>query len=152
MTDIRFYHAVHHSVERALPGLLAKIVSTGQRVVLRAVDAGQVERWNDALWTYDAGSFLPHGCAKDGMAQEQPIWITADDEAPNGGRVIVCVGGAVPADMGAYDVCCLLFDGNDMAAVEQARGRWKAWSAEDGMDLTYWQQGDTGGWSKKGEG
>ncbi|MBT6825536.1 MAG: DNA polymerase III subunit chi, partial [Rhodospirillales bacterium] len=41
-----------------------------------------------------------------------------------------------------------LFDGNDDEALTAARTRWKTY-LDAGHTLTYWQQGDRGGWEQK---
>jgi DNA polymerase-3 subunit chi len=50
--------------------------------------------------------------------------------------------------MADYERCFELFDGNDEAAVEAARARWKEYT-DAGFGLAYWQQGPGGGWQSK---
>jgi DNA polymerase-3 subunit chi len=148
MTDIGFYHLTRTPLERALPRLLEKVVETGARAVVIAGSSDRVEALNSVLWTYDQGSFLPHGSARDGDAQEQPIWLTTADENPNGATVLVLAEGAQSAAVGTYARCLDMFDGNDANAVAAARERWRAYAAA-GHVLTYWQQNVRGGWEKK---
>ena len=77
----------------------------------------------------------------------QPIWLTERPENPNGATMLVLVDG-VAAERPLV-VCALadLFDGNDPAAVEAARGRWRR-AAAAGHTLTYWQQ-TAAGWENK---
>ncbi len=49
----------------------------------------------------------------------------------------------------ALERVCILFDGNDDAAVEQARGQWRALT-EAGCAAQYWSQ-EQGRWAKKAE-
>ena len=44
---------------------------------------------------------------------------------------------------------CVLFDGNDMAALDRARGQWKALT-EAGCSAQYWSE-ESGSWEKKAE-
>jgi DNA polymerase-3 subunit chi len=148
MTEIRFYHLVSRSLESALPEILAKAYGGGRRVVVKAGDAAMVERLNELLWTWNPDSFLPHGAAKDGFAEQQPIWLTAADENPNDADVLVLAGGATSADCGSFALCCDMLDGNDPQQVEAARARWKQYK-DAGYDVTYWKQTDSGGWEKK---
>ncbi|MBT5666079.1 MAG: DNA polymerase III subunit chi, partial [Rhodospirillaceae bacterium] len=69
---------------------------------------------------------------------------------PNGATVLFLTDGAESANIGKYDLCCELFDGNADDAVAAARERWKRY-LESAHALTYWQQGDAGGWEKKAE-
>ena len=77
----------------------------------------------------------------------QPIWLTTEDEAPNGARFLFLVDGAESARLDRFDRVLDLFDGNDAEATEAARDRWRRAKAA-GHALTYWQQGARG-WEKK---
>ena len=148
MTEIRFYHLRTTALERALPQLLEKILARGTRAVVMAGSPERVAALDDALWTYDDRSFLPHGSARDGSAEEQPVWLTMQPENPNGAQVLVLTDGAV-AEIGAWPMVLEIFDGNSDAAVATARERWKAHKAA-GHELAYWKQNDQGKWEKSG--
>lgn len=148
MAEVGFYHLLTMPLDRALPKLLERAVADGQRVVVVAGSPERVDYLNDLLWTYDDAAFLPHGAARDGNAERQPVWLAAADENPNGAPWVMLVDGA-RADLGRYSRCFDIFDGNDEAAVAAARQRWTEAKAA-GHSLTYWQQTDKG-WEKKAE-
>lgn len=148
MTEISFYHLLHTPLERALPKLVEKVLESGARAVIRTGSAERAEALNSVLWTYDQDSFVPHGAARDGNAAQQPVWITPDEENPNGADILVLTDGAVSAEIGGYRRCLDMFDGRDEAAVADARRRWTDYKAAD-HELTYWQQTERGGWEKK---
>jgi DNA polymerase-3 subunit chi len=148
LVEIGFYHLRSTPLERVLPRLLERALSRGYRVVIRAASAERVEHLNTALWTYEEASFLPHGSARDGNAAAQPIWLTERDESPNAASMLVLVDGVEAGDCSSFARCADLFDGNDGAAVEAARTRWRRARAA-GHTLTYWQQTGSG-WEKKG--
>jgi DNA polymerase-3 subunit chi len=148
MTQIGFYHLLRMPLEQALPRLLEKAAAAGLRTVVMAGSAERVGQLNALLWTWDAGSWLPHGSAAEGDAALQPIWLTDSDENPNGATVLVLCDGAASERVGEFNRCLDLFDGNDEAAVTAARERWKAWK-DAGHELVYYQQGDGGGWTEK---
>jgi len=75
MTTIQFYHLTATPLERALPKLMEKAVAGGFKTLLLAESDERMEQLNQLLWTYDPGSFLPHGSMKDGHAEQQPILI-----------------------------------------------------------------------------
>jgi DNA polymerase III subunit chi len=147
LTEVGFYHLVATSLERALPRLLDRAWSQGYRIVVRAATPERVEHLNAALWRFEEASFLPHGSARDGNPEMQPIWLTHRDENPNSASMIVLVDDLEPEDLQSFARCADLFDGNDASAVEAARGRWRRWR-EAGHELTYWQQTATG-WERK---
>jgi DNA polymerase-3 subunit chi len=150
VAEIGFYHLRATPLERALPRLLAQASTRGYRIVVRAASPERIEQLNALLWTYDDASFLPHGSARDGNAASQPIWLTDRVENPNAATMLVLVDGveAEPGDLASFARCAELFDGNDAAAVEAARERWRR-AKEAGHTLTYWQQTDAG-WEQKG--
>jgi DNA polymerase III subunit chi len=147
VAEIGFYHLLSTPLERALPRLLERALAQRYRVVVRAGSPERVEHLSTTLWTYEEASFLPHGSARDGNAQAQPIWLTYRAENPNEASMLVLVDGVEAADTASFARCADLFDGNDAGAVEAARGRWRR-AREAGHALTYWQQTGSG-WAKK---
>ncbi|MCW5730498.1 MAG: DNA polymerase III subunit chi [Alphaproteobacteria bacterium] len=151
MTDIAFYHLQRQRLEEALPLLLEKAYEAGLRVVVLAGSPERVEALDQHLWTYRRESFLPHGTKRTGNAAEQPIFLTPEEANPNGASLLCLVDGeASPDFIAGFTRCLDLFDGNDEAALVAARARWSAAKAA-GHRLTYWQQGEQGGWQKKAE-
>jgi DNA polymerase-3 subunit chi len=148
LAEVGFYHLLTSSLERALPRLIERAWSQGYRIVVRAASPERVEHLNAVLWSYEEASFLPHGSARDGNPEVQPIWLTHRDENPNNASMIVLVDGLEAENLQSFSRCADLFDGNDVIAVEAARGRWRR-VREAGHDLTYWQQ-TAAGWERKG--
>jgi len=148
MAEIGFYHLRSMALERALPSILERGLAAGHRIVVLVGSEERVMALDTLLWTYNDASFLPHGSARDGNAERQPVWLTESDENPNAATMLVLVDGASSARLGAYQRCCDIFDGNDEASVAAARGRWKEAKAA-GHLLVYWEQVD-GKWHKRG--
>ncbi len=142
-TEVRFYHLERQSLDQVLPGLIAKALEQGRRIVVKTASDSETERLNEHLWTYNPGSFIPHGAKKDGRAEKQPVWLTAEDENPAGADVLILCHGADSATRGNFKLCCEMLDGRDEAAISAARERWKAYKAE-GFAVTYWRQGAKG--------
>lgn len=148
MTEVRFYHLQRRTLEHTLPRILEKTLERSWRAVVMAGSAERVDALNLHLWTYDPGSFLPHGTAGDGFAEDQPVFLTWKDENPNGATVLFLTDGVESDRLSTFDLVCDIFDGNDDDAVLAARRRWKR-CKEAGHALTYWQQTERGGWEKK---
>ncbi len=148
MSEISFYHLQRQSLEHALPKLLQRVAGADMRAVVIADTVERIEALNTLLWTYDPGSFLAHGTAGDGPAEQQPIYLTTQDENPNDASVLVLLDGREVAGLADYERVLDLFDGNDETAVEAARNRWASYK-EAGHSVTYWQQKREGGWEQK---
>lgn len=152
MTEIRFYHLTSRGVDWDLPEIVQKARDAGHRIVIRTRDADESARISKVLWTWKPESFLPHGTQKDGHAADQPVWLTAGQDNPNGAAVLMLVAGQDDSDFSTYTLCCTIFDGRDEAQLNHARARWKALKGALKDDphhtLTYWQQGENG-WERK---
>lgn len=154
MSEIFYYHLTESRLEQALPGLLERSLERGWNVVVQSGDEKQLNVLDEHLWTFRDDSFLPHGVRDDGTGKgasepsEQPIWITASDENPNSASIRFLVHGASLENMDGYTRIVRMFDGHDPDAVTSARERWKV-EKDAGHELTYWQQGEGGGWEKK---
>lgn len=149
MTEVLFYHLEKQSLEKVLPQLLEKTLERGWRACVQAGGEERVEALSHALWTWREESFIPHGTARDGNAELQPIWITESDENPNSAVVHFLVDGASIENFAGLVRAVYLFDAADAQALEQARARWKEVKAL-GHDVTYWQQDEAGRWVKRG--
>ncbi|HTI02858.1 MAG TPA: DNA polymerase III subunit chi [Acidisoma sp.] len=147
MAEIGFYHLTRASTETVLPPLLGRTLAAGERAVIRCGSAERLAALDTALWQCQTPDWLPHGHAASGHAEWQPIWLTEDDEAPNGARFLFLIDGQGTAHIGDYTRVFDLFDGNDGQAVAAARRRWVAAKAA-GHQLSYWQQGPQG-WERK---
>lgn len=146
-SEIRFYHLEHSRLEDTLPLLLQKTLASGRKAVVRTGSPERTEMLNQFLWTYDAASFLPHGSTRDGDAALHPVWLTEEEENPNGAEVLFLCDGAACDKPDAFALICTIFDGSDPDQLDHARAQWKEWKSKN-LPLTYWQQG-VNGWEKK---
>ena len=148
MTEILFYHLEKQPLERVLPQLISKTLERSWRAVIQAGSEERVEAISAALWVTGEESFLPHGTARDGNADLQPVWITDKHENPNRANVCFLVDRAKAADFSAFERVVFLFDGKDAEAVDEARAAWKA-SQAAGHSVTYWREDPQGRWQKQ---
>lgn len=148
MSEIRFYHLQRARLEDVLPTLLERAYGRGDRTLVVVGSPERAEALSGHLWTYRPDSFLPHGTVKDGSAAAQPIYLTAAEENPNQAKLLLLCDGASRDDLGAFDLVCELFDGNDEMAVNAARMKWRDYK-EAGHSLIYYQQNEAGRWEEK---
>lgn len=145
VTEIGFYHLTRTKLEQALPALLGRTLAAGERAVVLCGSAERVAALDAALWECVEPDWLPHGTARTGHAALQPIWLTEQEERPNGARYLFALDGRV-AVLDDWARVFDLFDGQDEQALAAARTRWAAAKAA-GQALTYWKQGERG-WTK----
>jgi len=146
--EVLFYHLTDQPLEAALPRLLLKCLERDWKVVVQTGSQERCRALDAHLWTFADDSFLPHGTADDGYAEQQPIFLTPGQDDPNEADVRFLVDRADPPPLGGYKRAVYMFDGRDPDAVAEARLRWKEAKAE-GFEVTYWQQTAAGGWERK---
>jgi len=151
MTEYRFYQLGLSSLTQALLGILPKALERGMRVHVLCASAERMTDLNARLWTEDPNSFLPHGIASEGEAAHQPVLLSnADNAAPaNGAKLLILTDGGDTARPDLYDLICVMLDGGDETALAAGRAQWAA-AKSAGHTLSYWVQGEKGGWVEKG--
>lgn len=147
MAEIGFYHLTRAGADEVLPKLLGRTLAAGQRAVVMCGSEERVAALDASLWLAADPDWLPHGTRLTGHADLQPIWLTAEDEAPNNARFLFLIDGARSARTDAFQRVFDLFDGHDDTALAAARLRWTE-AKQAGHAVTYWQQGPRG-WEKK---
>ncbi len=146
-----FYHLTRSGPDSVLQSLLGKSVQAGWRIAVRGTDLEVLRRIDELLWLRPEDGFLAHGLAGGDYDADQPILLTTAPDLPNGAECVMSIGGAeVSADeVKALTRVCILFDGQDGAALQTARGQWKALTTA-GCQAQYWSE-DSGSWEKKAE-
>ena len=150
MAEFRFYHLERRRIDQALPDHSRARAGAGPaRVVVRARRRKRSRRSNDRLWTYADESFLPHGAARDGEPQAQPVYLTKATTTPTAPTMRVLCRGveAAPSRQRAYERVIVLFDGRDEETNAEARRQWTLVKAA-GAAPSYWREGEDGGWEK----
>lgn len=128
------------------------------RALVLADSEERVEFLNTVLWTYNPNAFLPHGSAKDGRANEQPIYLAtqipskidkveSDDATSNPFSILFVTDGTMVESSSAYTRIIDIFDGQNEEATANARTRWKSYQAA-GHAIAYYKQTAAGGWEK----
>ncbi len=146
-----FYHLQRTTLERAVGPLLEKCLERGWRVLAVSPDVTRRSALDEALWTFDDQSFLPHGQAEaEGLqSAEQPILITSEIDNANGAAVALLMDGVdLPVDA-AFERCMVMFDDGDGATRQKAREQFKA-AKDAGLTARYFQQAGRG-WKEAGK-
>ena len=145
MAEVWFYHLEREPVEDVLPGLLARGLQRGLRLAVQSPGEERLKALSERLWAYEDVAFLAHGDAATPLPDRQPIYLARADEDPNGADFRFYLDGAEPASLEGLTRASIMFDGNDAAAIEQARALWRRFKAE-GHAISYWKQDENGRW------
>jgi DNA polymerase-3 subunit chi len=149
MTEILFYQLKGQTLEQVLPSLLQRSLDRGWRVVVQASSQERIEALDAHLWTWRDDGFLPHGTWRDSEAAEHPVLLTLNGDNPNWAIVRFLIeGAAMPENASTYQRIVLLFDGEDVEALDAARARWRE-AKSAGFEVTYWQTDEKGGWRRQ---
>lgn len=147
MGDALFYHLTRSTAEGLVPSLIAKSRQAGWRVELRGTDAARMARLDDLLWQGEG--FLPHGLAGGPHDAFQPVLLTVAGQEAAGADCLIAIDGAAvdPVECATARRVCVVFDGDDPAALEGARNQWRALTGA-GVAAEYWSEAG-GRWEKK---
>jgi len=98
--------------------LAEKACKKGHKVYLHADSAAHALRLDELLWTFRAGSFLPHALTHDDPDPATPILIGSGAEAPPVRDVLINLAAAVPPFFGQFERVAEIVD--QAADVKQA--------------------------------
>ncbi|RYY26503.1 MAG: DNA polymerase III subunit chi [Sphingomonadales bacterium] len=142
---VDFYHLTRTPLERALPQIAEKVLESGGRLLVVTEDVVARGKIDQALWSYKAESFLPHGQAGGAEDARQPVLIGETADAANGARHIALVDGVWRDEALGFDRVFHFFDED---AIREARIAWKGLADRDGVERRYWKQDENGRWEK----
>ena len=143
--QVDFYHLTISPLDRVLPRIAERVVTSGGRLLVVSGDAAQRDALDRALWTFAPDSFLPHAQAGEGDDEAQPILIAPDAIAANAARHIAI------ADASWRDAALTIdrafhFFGEDQIA--EARAAWRGLADKTDVERRYWKQTESGGWEQ----
>ncbi len=145
--QVDFYHLTATPLDRALPGIAQRVLSSGERLLIVSENEAQRGAIDRLLWTFSAESFLPHGQAGEGDEAGQPVLIAPAADPANGARHIALVDGRWRDEALQFERAFHFFDGDNVAAAREA---WKGLKGRDGIERRYWKQDDHGKWEQAG--
>lgn len=106
MTRIDFYvlpDGAPNGRERFACRLADIAYRRGQRVYVFAQSKDQVMVLDNLLWTFQAGSFIPHDLHPSGLAADTPILIGHDGVPDSGHEVLINLAETVPVFFSRFD-------------------------------------------------
>ena len=148
MSEVWFYHLEKQPLEHVLPRIVAKAIERGLPLVIETTSTDNITNISDMLWAAEDVAFLPHGFDGDGQGELQPVWLTIGPDNPNESKMRIFTHGAIPTYISMLSRAMLMFDGNDIQALDIARAEWKRHKT-DGHAVSYWRQDESGKWQNQ---
>ena len=149
MPQVDFYHLTQSTLDDALVMLVKKCQVAGKKVLIQCPRPA-AEAVDEALWTHDPESWLPHGLDDAPGADHAGIWINSEpDGNPSSAEFLFLLHGAERGDMASFERVFNMFDGRSEAQVAHARAQWRSWQATDDLTMRYFAQDETGKWEQR---
>ena len=142
MTQVSFYNLIRDTLESVLPKILEKAMDNDIRALIITASDERSQSLDEALWAYDADSFLPHGRSNDSFAQDQPILITNSLDNKNDASLLVIVDGVDVPNISEFDRCIEIFYAEEASKVDFAKDR----RLKSGYKVKVFQQEENGSW------
>jgi DNA polymerase III subunit chi len=127
MTKVDFYILADSQPDA--PALLAcrlteKAFKQGHQVYINTASGQQLKKLDDMLWTFRAGSFLPHGLYTPDSGSEHPVLLGHEVEPEGPSDVLVNLSNDVPPFFSRFNRVAEMVGGDD-AQRESARDRYR---------------------------
>jgi DNA polymerase-3 subunit chi len=135
-------------VEAALPSLAAKVLASGEKLLVVHEAEAARKALSEGLWRHRPEAFLAHGQVGGPHDARQPILLAADlAPAANGARLAVLADGVWREPEAGQCARVLLMFGE--AARANARDIWRMAKAREGWDCHFYRQ-EAGRWIAAG--
>jgi DNA polymerase-3 subunit chi len=132
VTRIDFYH--YAADKHAFACRLAtKAYEQAKRLVVYSPDAGALQSFDRALWTFQATKFVPHVFANDKLAAETPVVLASNPDQIPHHDVLLNLGDEWPPFFASFERL-LEIVAVDEEDKQKARGRYKFYK-ERGYDI-----------------
>ena len=122
MTRIDFYHYAEDKLLFACR-LAALAFQRDSRLLVYSADAQVLERFDKALWSFNATSFVPHCFAASALAGETPVVLAASDANLPHHDVLLNLDDAWPPFFASFERLLEIVS-TDEADKEKARARY----------------------------
>jgi DNA polymerase-3 subunit chi len=127
MTKVDFYILQQQHGEaraRFACRLAEKAWQQGNKVYIHTESAEQSQRLDEMLWTFRAGSFVPHSLDEDASADASPIHIGHTGEPQHHDQVLINLAPEVPLFFSRFERVAELVDQSDECRT-QGRERFR---------------------------
>ncbi len=124
MTTVDFYILKSGSREHTACKLIEKAYSLGHRIYVHTESEDQAKKIDDMLWTFRAGSFIPHQRYQASAEQDAPVQVGTHDAPDIDSDVLVNLAADVPLFFSRFQRVAELI-GTDDTTKTQGRERYR---------------------------
>lgn len=146
--EINFYHFTSVPLLKAVPSLLKKVYDTKKHILVLCRSEEELEEFDKYLWSFSTKTFLPHGTAKDGQPEEQPIFLSTQIVKDNSPRVLLSFIDVKEEDIQNFESVVLVFFGNkNEEFVDSMYKKYSKIKSGRKIQVKFWSQDvSTGKW------
>lgn len=109
----------------------------GRRVLIRADGDAQAQALDQALWTFDSDSFLPHAPAGGQDQAGEPVLISQGRDNPNRAQVLILASGHQEPPVTGFDFVIQLLPEEPGPELDACRQAFVALKQAGQVDLRY---------------
>lgn len=116
MTRVDFYlldHATEGGKDLTVCKLAQKAFLLGHRIYILTTDDASAQRLDRLLWTFSAGSFIPHGLGSRPADVDLPVLIGREEPSSNYEDVLIQLAPRVPECFSRFQRVAEIVDGGD---------------------------------------
>ena len=127
MTRVDFYLLENEPAggrNRAVCQVVHKAFRLGHRIYVLTETAQQATELDRLLWTFNAGSFIPHGLFPESASEPLPVLIGADQPPEAFNDVLISLTSKVPECIDRFQRVAEIVDNDDMEK-QRARERFR---------------------------
>ena len=114
--------------------LVDKVYQLNHKIYIHTGSQQNATQFDDALWTFRPGSFIPHGIYQPGKESPEPVMIGYQDQIPEIHDVLLNLADDVPLFFSQFDRVAEFVDADENSR-SKARSRFKFYK-DRGYDLT----------------
>jgi len=139
MTRIDFHSNVSNQLDYACR-LTRKALAAGCKLVVRHQDQGQLDEFDQLLWSFSAHDFLPHVSVQHSLASHTPVLLSLASESgadniSGHNEILLNLSDKVPPDFDRFERMIEIV-ASDIEATQTGRERYRHYQ-QQGFQLNH---------------
>lgn len=125
------------SLSRAVALLASGHYQNGRRVLILAADPAQAGELDQALWTFDQGSFVPHAVAGEQDQEQEPVLIALEPRNLNQAAVLIMAHPLDDPPLAKFSHFIQFVPADNGPELEASRKRYRKLSGNELVELVH---------------